>query len=521
MPDRIRQDMGRRSVHEMEVTHPNGLPVVRRLLQAFDREGIRYCHWKSNIHLLEGMIGLTDLDVLFDRVGTDRLDRIMGEAGYKRFLAAPTRWHPGMEDYLGFDEGTGSLVHFHTHHSLRMGEKHAKGYWLPWEELFLATRVVQQPEGMYACHPDVEMVIFLVRAALKSRLRDIYFELLGRRYTRGDMAAEYAWLRERADLTHVVALIDELLGPAAARVGRDILGGPVTLRGLMRLRRAGNPVLKRCRNHNAPMARLRRWYLEGYGILTAIRRRYFSPTRPTKRTVPSGGAIIAFVGSDGSGKSTAVKAVRHWLSWKVDVLSIYHGSGEGPTSLLRWPLRFLLRLLPAEGGRGSASEAARGEASPRRRSRLRRLARRLRPVWALVLALEKRDKLKRSWRARNRGMVVVCDRYPQNQVEGFNDGPLLRHWSHSRWALLRALARWEGAPYVWAEKLPPDLVIKMIVSPQVARARKPDMDIAELRRRDATIRSLSFPRSRVVEINGDAPLDDVMLEVKRSVWRVL
>jgi thymidylate kinase len=406
-------------------------------------------------------------------------------------------------------------------HALRMGEKHAKGYWLPWEDLFLNTRVVQQPEGMYACHPDVEMVIFLVRAALKSRLRDVYFGMLGRRYTRGDMEEEYAWLRGRADRTHVVELLDQLLGPAAARVGRDILAGPLTLGGLMRLRRAGKPYLKRCRNRPALSARLRRWLLEMYGIFTAVGRRYFHPARPTKRTVPSGGAIIAFIGSDGSGKSTAVKAVRHWLSWKVDVLSVYHGSGEGPTSLLRWPLRFVVRMLPSDGGRSAASQSAPGDGTPRRRPLVRRLARRLRPVWALVLALEKRDKLYRSWRARNRGMVVICDRYPQNQVDGFNDGPLLKHWSRSRWGLLRALARWEGSPYAWAERLPPDLVIKMTVSPEVALARKPDMNIPELQRRVATIRSLSYPRSRVVEIDGDAPLDDVLLAVKRAVWAVL
>jgi thymidylate kinase len=518
-PDRIRQDMGRHSLEEMGETHPNGLPVVRRVLQALDREGIRYCHWKSNQHLLEGMIGLTDLDVLLDRVGTDTLDRIMGTAGYKRFLTTPPRWHPGLEDYVGFDEGTGSLVHLHTHHTLRMGEKHAKGYWLPWEELFLSTRVVQQPEGMYATHPDVEMIIFLVRAALKSRVRDRVLEQFGRRYTRGELETEYAWLKGRADLPRVVALVDDLLGERAGDVTREILAGPLTLSGLVRFRRASNPVLKRCRNYSAPVARLRRWRREVYGILSAIGRRYLSPIRPTKRTVPCGGAIVAFIGSDGSGKSTAVKAIRHWLSWKVDVVSIYHGSGDGPTSLLRWPLRFVLRRLPQGGGRKAASAPAGGP--PGDGSPLRRLARRLRPVWALVLSLEKRRNLARAWRARNRGMVVICDRYPQNQVPGFNDGPLLRHWADSRSGLLRALSRWEASPYEWAEKLPPNLVIKMTVSPEVALARKSDMNIPELERRIATIRSLQYPRSSVVEIDGDAPLDEVLIRVKRAVWSAL
>ena len=49
----------------------------------------------------------------------------------------------------------------------------------------------------------------------------------------------------------------------------------------------------------------------------------------------------------------------------------------------------------------------------------------MRVVWALALAVEKRSKMRRARRARNRGMLVLCDRYPQTKILGFNDGPLL------------------------------------------------------------------------------------------------
>jgi thymidylate kinase len=148
----------------------------------------------------------------------------------------------------------------------------------------------------------------------------------------------------------------------------------------------------------------------------------------------------------------------------------------------------------------------------------RSFARRFRPLWALTLSYEKRRKLRRASQARNRGIIVVSDRYPQNQVMGFNDGPLLRHWLNHRSWFLRALARWEGAPYRWAEEFPPDLVIKLNISPDVACLRKPEMEPAESRRRVETIRGLAFPMSDIVEIDADAPLEEVLLKVKRAIW---
>src|SRR5439155_17069655 len=69
--------------------------------------------------------------------------------------------------------------------------------------------------------------------------------------------------------------------------------------------------------------------------------RYLDTQVPEKRTLPHGGLIVAFLGVDGSGKSTATKEITRWLSRKVDVVSIYFGSGDGPASL---PRRCLRRL---------------------------------------------------------------------------------------------------------------------------------------------------------------------------------
>src|SRR5205807_10291643 len=142
-----------------------------------------------------------------------------------------------------------------------------------------------------------------------------------------------------------------------------------------------------------------------------------------------------------------------------DVLSIYFGSGDGPVSPIRWPLQLASRWW------GRRKAEARARSAPGTPPTWMRIARAL---WALVLRAEKAQRLRRAWRAHERGLIVICDRFPQNQVMGCMHGPLLSEWQESRSRMVRALARWERAPYDWAQTHPPDLVIRLDVAPEVA-----------------------------------------------------
>ena len=121
------------------------LGVLTRLFARLHAEHIRYCHWKSNEHLRATMLGATDVDLLVDRAAAQRLAAILTETTtFKRFVAKPGLGYPGIEDYVGFDEATGTLTHLHLHYQLTLGERFLKGHRLPWEELVLATRVLDE-----------------------------------------------------------------------------------------------------------------------------------------------------------------------------------------------------------------------------------------------------------------------------------------------------------------------------------------------------------------------------------------
>jgi thymidylate kinase len=146
-----------------------------------------------------------------------------------------------------------------------------------------------------------------------------------------------------------------------------------------------------------------------------------------------------------------------------------------------------------------------------------------RSLWALALAREKRSKLRMVVRARERGFIVVCDRYPQTQADGVNDGPLLWTWRESPSRLKRALARWEDRIYELAETVPPDIVVRLLITPETAAARRPGDDPRELAFRTELVRSLRFDGASrgVIDIDAEDDLAAVMLEVKRRLWPVI
>jgi len=138
-------------------------------------------------------------------------------------------------------------------------------------------------------------------------------------------------------------------------------------------------------------------------------------------------------------------------------------------------------------------------------------------VWATVVAIEKRSKLLAAHRGARRGLIVVADRYPHNDELDFNDGPLL---AQLRKAPLW-LRRFEGGPYALARRLPPDLLIKLTVTPETAARREPDMDPAVAVQRIDALQRLTFPGARVASIDADQPLAEVIRAIKREVWGLL
>lgn len=510
-------------------TETKTLSVVSRLLTMLHENDIKYCHWKSNEHVGAGLEGLTDLDVLFDRNQSVDLEGILADAGFKRFVAPPLKCYSGIEDYLGFDDETGRIVHLHLHYELTIGEKHLKGYHVPWESELLTTRHFDPEHGIYVVNPAMELVLLLVRAALKSRWRDPVLRYLrGKKAGKSDFEREYDFLWARTGKAELLEVAHQWLGREPSKKLDQILDDPNSQKKFNAFAAEVRSALRLHRSYSRSSAALRGWLREFNWLLDGLSRRYLHHATPRRRISPRGGIVIVLLGSDGAGKSTQSRLLIEWLSKKLDVMPIYFGSGDGPSALYRLPLRWGQRLIRTTAKeRDDATATSKTPEEKRHRSSkltsvksfVRDAAR---PLWALVLAQEKRAKIRQMVRARNRGMMIVCDRFPQSDVTGFNDGPLLAHWRSHPWRVCRWLAAWEAQPYATAVRTCPDLVFRLTIDPVAAQQRRPEMDLAELERRVAAVRSINFVgTTTVVDINAEETPDEVTAAIKGSIWKRL
>jgi thymidylate kinase len=227
------------------------------------------------------------------------------------------------------------------------------------------------------------------------------------------------------------------------------------------------------------------------------------------------GMLVAVIGSDGSGKSTLSRDLHRRLASEVDAMHLYFGSGDGPSSLLRRPMKAAKdRFLGTKESKESVADRAAGGSADRRRRPWMAAAR---VGWALALAAEKRRKLRAAMLARDEGTIVVCDRYPQVQFPGQNDGPLLWRWSRSGSWLLRRIASWEARPYELAARSGPDLVLRLDVDTDTAISRRPGLTRTYLDERIALVRSLRFNGSAVAEIDARRPYAVVLSEAADAV----
>ena len=489
------------------------ITLSKLIFNEFEQLGVRYCHWKSNEHLISGLNGDTDLDVLVALDDKPKVESIFQKCNVKKFLAVEKNRYPGIEDYVGLDNESGRLIHIHLHYKLEAGEKFLKSFEFYWANDVLNHSIYYEDLKIKIADPAFELFQLILRESLKIRWRDVLGNCVGRGYFKADFYKEFNWLKERTNTEQVKSTAGKYLGVKGEKCIEKIVQNP-TFWECFRLKSSALKSLSGHRRMSSFNAFIRRHVRELNWLIGAVAKRIYQPIIPFRRTRMEGGIIIAFVGVDGAGKSTVLAAIKKWLLWKLDVYPVYFGSGDGPSSVLRWPLRLFLRTFrsfrPKKVKKGKSTSAVRRLSLPRF-------------IWAITLAMEKKKKMKSALLAKTKGMIVLSDRYPQTWQEGYNDGPILTPLRKHKIALIRQLAEWEYQVYKNCEKLGPDLLLKLLISPEESLRRKDDgMSIEELRERIHVVKNIpGSSETQTLIINCDKPLNEVLLEVKQKIWEVL
>lgn len=488
------------------------LKSIKTMLDAFDEHQINYCHWKSNEHLGEALDGDTDLDVLFDPAQRSQLEIVLDQCGLKRFRSTPLMQYNAIEDFVGFDKDNAMIWHLHTHYRMTLGEKHLKGYTVnPWGKMILDNRRKNE-SGIFCSACEDELILLLVRMAMKLRLRDS-----GRGIGKDDRK-EMAWLIDRIDKNAIENRAKQFVGDEAATEIVRLLNG-IGLTKKVQLRKLHKLLVKQLRLFTGYSA-FGSWWMrhkrEWFWLVGGIkRRRGINSFVANRRVSPNGGNVIAFLGCDGAGKSTTLAYVKKELNKKLDLATIYFGSGDGNSSLLRKPMKLVAKKVAGKGIGHAVEKEYLEKKSVSLKSRLYSMAK---IIWAVTLAKEKKTKIRQQTKARNNGLIVLTDRYPQTLFPGCSDGPLLSKYSGK--GMLGKIAAWEHRVYASAALNPPDLTVKLIVPTDVAIERKPEMTAEEIDTKKKIVMGLNLSNNTLV-VDTSRSFEETRAEIMEAIWRIL
>lgn len=392
-----------------------------------------------------------------------------------------------------------------------------KNHALPLEDLLFRHRerfgVVQVPAR------PAELLLFVLRKLLE---HGSVLEHLWIRREYGGIRRELAWLCAPGVEAESARLLGEWLPAVDAGVFAEGLRALKSLSSPLRLYRLGRRLHRILRPHALrPAGRVA--FDRGRRTLSAFLRKYLVGRRSLR--LEGGGAVIAFVGGEASGKSTLLADATDWLNPHFELRRAH--AGKPPSTVLTFLPNlvkpWLRRAMPRS--RTNTVEITLGKADfvPPPDDPRRSIPYLLR---SFMIAYDQMALLRRARRWAGRGAVVLCDRYP-SALPGGMDGPRADpSWFSPGVSIRGLLAGLERRIYAGIPK--PDLVLFLSVPVEVALRRnavrvkedgtEPD---AYVILRHALMSRWGIPGARVCRVDTHRPLPDVRLFVRRMIWDAL
>jgi thymidylate kinase len=472
------------------------IALVREVCVALAGDRVRYCHFKRNAFLDRSRTGDKDLDLLIARADEDRFSATMHGLGFK-LAHRPDGGLPGILDYYGYDSQTGRIIHVHAHYQLVVGDDLTMNYRIPLEDAFLGA--AREDGEFLVPPPELELILLVIRLALRHLTWDAVVTRRAR--VPASSRAELAFLQERVEEDQVDRLLEQWLPFVDERTFRDCrlalapdAGRGAGIRAGGRLVTALKPCARRSRAADVSLKMWRRG--------TEIVCRLTSRPAPRKQ-LAAGGAIVAIVGADGAGKSTAVEELSQRLG-KIFAVTQAH-LGKPPKSPVTMVIRngararsVFLRLLRLIGARSAPSRSTEHA------------------VLATALARDRYLAFRRIRRIATNGGLVICDRFPLRELT-LMDGPRVQRVTDpNRWRRLTGRLAARERRYYRAIT-PPDVLIVLRVDPETAVARTDEApDFVRARWRE--VWAIDWTTVPAHVIDAGEPRREVLSRLEALIW---
>lgn len=490
------------------------LNKLQQLIEQLSTNGITYCHWKSNSALSQVLTGQTDVDFLIHRKDGDSFRLLMSQLKFRPTGIQGDAPFPAVEHYFALDEVTGIFIHMHAYYRVITGESLSKNLHLPFEEMLLQN--VREEDTIRVPAKSAELVVFTIRMMLK---HTSFVELFMLARDWKGMRREIEWLLEAKPTNETIKLVETWLPSVDTKLFSECIEAlkmpaPLPRRIILALRlRSQLSIYARNSRIQAWLSGIQKFSLMAYGRLTGSKRGMI---------LQSGGAVIAFVGAEATGKSTLLTATKRWLGEHFVIEQIHAGKPKS-TALTMLP-NILLPLLRSALPTYRPSKIATQHADTKQSQKSPEVYPLISAIRSVFLAYDRRALLSRAFARAANGNIVLCDRYP-SMSQGGPDGPQLQQFAidPKRYPIQSWLARIEKRLY---QEIPsPDMVISLYVPLEVALIRNKNRGKEEpedyVRFRHSLASNLEYGNAPIYKINTDQSLDATVLEVKKNIWRNL
>ena len=495
------------------------LEVCKQLFQQWNNQDIRYCHWKSNEHLMEGLDGETDLDVYVYPSDKGKAEPILCECSYVECATQKGNRYPNVSEWMGFDPATGRLVHVHLHYTIITGTKFCKEYVFPIDDMVIASRILEEETQVYVIDPNLEIIILHCRIVLKAKdKRRIHLSESDQR--------EIIYLKERMQADVVQNLCKQLIGKDGEALYAMIMEDDLSCERWHKVYQISRNWLKPYRKYSQIHVLIRHYYYFFLYLFCLIANKQFNCCFINRKTFPNRRLSICLIGQDGSGKSTVTLELCKWLNWKIDAHRFYLGSGEHYKSLTKWLSSKMSKTKreknyqpPKEKGKCGKREEA------KRPKNLKSFIAAILVSWNFLgIARRAYKEVRRADKYMNKGGIPLFDRFPQTQFEGIYDGPKINHYCQQRginFGIVKWMARKEQKYIEKIQSFQPCLVFKLMLSPEESIRRKPFESIEAITLKHEVTQQLLFPNSVVYTVDATQDYQQEIIFIKNQIWKAI